>query len=278
MAGIATPPTKKRCLEDDGDTSSPELGSQPKRSKLRVGSTSCSSTSDSSSCEASYDSDSGSDQGNNRAAPRPLTHRYRAPIQQLDDDETSSSGESESSMSSSCSSPSSPSSSSSSSSSSDNESESESNHLPTVSGASDIVSVPLRGPHSKPSIRRFNGSALRNRLTSFLPELRAANENLEQDIAAGNVASVELDHSDETEVDGQYIEMNLGLGVLEEQDEAADSDTSMDSESTISHADDESTQSPSTSQPNPRNNTNVMNKLMGQKPEKKRPTIEEITS
>ncbi|KLJ12405.1 hypothetical protein EMPG_12567 [Blastomyces silverae] len=269
MAGVATPPTKKRCLEDDGDTSSPQLGSQPKRSKLRVGSTSCSSTSDSPSCESSYDSDNGSDQGNDAAVPRPLTHRYRAPMQQLDDDETSSSGESESSMSSSSSSSSSP--------SSGSESESESNHPPAISSASDIVSVPHRRPHFKPSTRRFNSSTLRNRLASFLPELRAANENLEQEIAAGNVAGVELDHSDETEGDGQYIEMNLGLGVLEEQEDDADSNTGTDNESAISHDEDESTQSASTSQPKPRNNTNVMNKLMGKKPEMKQPTIEEIT-
>ncbi|OJD22464.1 hypothetical protein ACJ73_06189 [Blastomyces percursus] len=267
MAGVATPPTKKRCLEDDDEDPSSSLGSQPIKSKRRVASTSCSSTSDSSSCESSYDSDSCRDQGDDAPVPRPLTHRYRAPMQQLDDDETSSSCESESSMSSSSSSP---------SSSSGSESESESNLPPAASSASDIVSIPHGRPHFKPSIRRFNTTTLRNRLASFLPKLRATNENLEQEIAAGNVAGVELDHSDETKVEGQYIEMNLGLGVLEGQTDDAASDTSTGSGSAIARDEDESTKSASASQPKPLNNTNVMNKLMGKKPEMKRPTIEEI--
>ncbi|KKZ62740.1 hypothetical protein EMCG_00326 [[Emmonsia] crescens] len=264
MPSIVTPPTKKRCLEDEDD-STIEPGSQSKRSKLTVGSTSYSTTSDSSSCESGYESDSGSDDGNNTAMPQPLTHRHRAPIQQQFDDETSSSGESESSISS-----------SSSSSSSGSESESESNDIANKSGASDVVSVPHRPPHLKPSIGRFNGSTLRNRLTSFLPELRAANEDLEKDIAAGNVAGVELDHSEDAEVDGEYIEMNLGLGVLEEQGDDTGSDTSPDNESAISYDEDNSTRSARKPQPKPRQNINVMNKLMGNQPEIQRPTIEEM--
>ncbi|PGH33115.1 hypothetical protein GX50_04099 [[Emmonsia] crescens] len=265
MPSIVTPPTKKRCLEDEDD-STIEPGSQSKRSKVMVGSTN-STTSDSSSCESGYESDSGSDDGNDTAMPQPLTHRHRAPIQQQFDDETSSSGESESSISSS---------SSSSSSSSGSESESESNDIANKSGASDVVSVPHRPTHLKPSIGRFNGSTLRNRLTSFLPELRAANEDLEKEIAAGNVAGVELDHSEDAEVDGEYIEMNLGLGVLEEQGDDTGSDTSPDNESAISYDEDNSTRSARKPQPKPRQNINVMNKLMGNQPEIQRPTIEEM--
>ncbi|OJD10800.1 hypothetical protein AJ78_08285 [Emergomyces pasteurianus Ep9510] len=274
MAGIASRPTKKRCLENEDD-STIELGAQAKRSKLTAGSTSYSTTSNSSSCASGYDSDSGSgygsDHGNDAALNQPLTHRYHPHIQQQLDDETSSSGESGSSISSSCSS------SSSSSSSSSGQFESETNDIVNVSGPSDLVSVPHRPPHPKPSIHRLNGSTLRSRLTSFLPQLRVANENLEKEIAAGNAAGVELSQSEDTEIDGQYIEMNLGLGVLEEQRGESGSLTSTDTESTISYDEDNSARPATKKQPKPHHDMNVMNKLMGNKPETKRPTIEDIT-
>ncbi|KAG5294730.1 hypothetical protein I7I48_11382 [Histoplasma ohiense] len=272
MAGFTTQPIKKRCLEDDDDSTT-QPRTQLKRSKLMGCSDTIACPSDSSNCDTGYCSDKGDSQGNDAVEPQPLTHRSRSPTNQQFEDETSSSGESESPMSSACSSSSSP---SSSSSSSGGESEPEVSDIADRSGASDIISVPPRPPLFKPTIRRLNGSTLRSRLASFLPELRAANEVLEKKMATENVAGVELDCSDDREVDGQYIEMNLGLGVLEEQGNDADSDADTYNETTISYDEDESTQSASIPHPKPQQNTSVMNVLMGNKPENQRPTIEEV--
>ena len=56
---------------------------------------------------------------------------------------------------------------------------------------------------------------LLSRLGAFLPQLRAANAELDSSIAAGQISDkcIENVGSDEE----QYIEMNLGLGVLEEK-------------------------------------------------------------
>ncbi|PGH17635.1 hypothetical protein AJ79_00997 [Helicocarpus griseus UAMH5409] len=263
MAGSITP-TKKRSLEDEMEATV-QPGSQSKRSKLEEASTGCSSPCDSSSssCESSCDSNSEDD--SDATIPQTLAFRSRAPLQEQFDDETSSSGESESSISSSCSS----------SSSSDSESESESDDVVNTSTADDIIPIPERPPHLKPSIGRLDGSTLRDRLTSFLPELQAANEELEKEIAAGNVPRVELDHDKDAE-DGQYIEMNLGLGVLEEKGDDTISDTSSESESTVSYEEDNNNEKET--QPKARGDTNVLNKLMGNKSKTKRPNIEEVAS
>lgn len=82
------------------------------------------------------------------------------------------------------------------------------------------------------------GSALAARLKFFLPSLAAANAQLEQERAAGRLAERDIEKLDHVIADGkeadeesnggerQYIEMNLGLGVLEEQDpDACSSDS-----------------------------------------------------
>ncbi|KAF2259294.1 hypothetical protein CC78DRAFT_548459 [Lojkania enalia] len=73
-------------------------------------------------------------------------------------------------------------------------------------------------------------------LADFLPKLRAANKELEAQRKAGTLKVIETgddgesnNNGDETSED-QYIEMNLGLGVLEEKGSDAD-DSSSDSDS-----------------------------------------------
>ncbi|KAF8539281.1 hypothetical protein BDD12DRAFT_805509 [Trichophaea hybrida] len=76
-------------------------------------------------------------------------------------------------------------------------------------------------------------SDLLSRLNSFLPQLSTANASLEAEIAAaGNADTKNIEHvSDDEE---QYIEMNLGLGVLEEIcSEDEDSDSSAVEKNTI---------------------------------------------
>ncbi|EFE38272.1 conserved hypothetical protein [Trichophyton verrucosum HKI 0517] len=61
-------------------------------------------------------------------------------------------------------------------------------------------SIPSRQFSSLP-----DNSALRARLASFLPSLKAANEDLEREIAAGKSMTLEVDNEDEGQ--GQLIEM-----------------------------------------------------------------------
>lgn len=88
---------------------------------------------------------------------------------------------------------------------------------------------------------KFNAASLLSRttnestmVTAFLEQLRVANEQLVAEKDAGTLSARQLEIEDEdAETDGQYIEMDLGLGVLEEQvsqteDEDADVEDSED--------------------------------------------------
>ncbi|ELR05600.1 hypothetical protein VC83_07675 [Pseudogymnoascus destructans] len=108
-----------------------------------------------------------------------------------------------------------------------------------------------------------SNSSLMNKLPGFLAEMDAANRELEAEKKAGTIAERRLeidDDEEEGEKAEQYIEMNLGLGVLEEK--TSDSETSSEGES----SDDE----------------DVMDKLMGAEKdskdegEKKKVGIEEV--
>ncbi|EOA87169.1 uncharacterized protein SETTUDRAFT_153895 [Exserohilum turcica Et28A] len=71
------------------------------------------------------------------------------------------------------------------------------------------------------------GPDIRGFLKDFLPKLKAANEELDAQKKAGTLRS--LDAGDQQ--DGEpYIEMDLGLGVLEEKDANATSDTDGESD------------------------------------------------
>jgi hypothetical protein len=122
----------------------------------------------------------------------------------------------------------------------------------------------------QPMVRKpkFDFAALKSKshlmakLPNFLAEMDAANRELEAEKAAGTLGArrLEIDDKDEDPKVGQYIEMNLGLGVLEEK--TSDSDTSSEGESS--------------------DDKGVMDKLMGAEKdhkdegEKKKIVIEEL--
>ncbi|KAL2841556.1 hypothetical protein BJY01DRAFT_8249 [Aspergillus pseudoustus] len=134
-----------------------------------------------------------------------------------------------------------------------------------LSGDSDqITSLPAR---KKPNIRRFNNQpSVLSKLSAFLPQMKSANDDLQREIAAGRSKDIQLDaESDDDHRDGQYVEMNLGLGVLEEKRPGDDEDFS----------DGETNERGNPSEPQ---ETNVMDRLM--KKEKSsssdKPSIQEI--
>ncbi|CCX12064.1 hypothetical protein FPQ18DRAFT_355441 [Pyronema domesticum] len=71
---------------------------------------------------------------------------------------------------------------------------------------------------------------LLSRLNSFLPQLSEANRTLEEEIKQGKADKRNIEHVDETTE--RFIEMNLGLGVLEEIRDGDSSDEEMDTAST----------------------------------------------
>ncbi|KFY45469.1 hypothetical protein V494_00933 [Pseudogymnoascus sp. VKM F-4513 (FW-928)] len=133
----------------------------------------------------------------------------------------------------------------------------------TTQGANKVTNVqPMdRKPKFDFAALKSN-SLLMNKLPGFLAEMESANRELEAEKQAGTIAErrLEIDDEEEGEKDGQYIEMNLGLGVLEEK--TSDSKTSSEGES----SDDE----------------DVMEKLMGTEKDtndegdKKKVGIEEV--
>ncbi|KAJ5553272.1 hypothetical protein N7494_002650 [Penicillium frequentans] len=136
----------------------------------------------------------------NRKTTLPM--RPSAPVPDNEDsDPTSSSG-----------------SSSSESDSEDSEDENESIHHEPKATPANTSSIPNISGRPKPQIHRMKGnSELLARLSAFLPQMKSANEELEKDIAAGK--DVVMDDEDENK---DYIEMNLGLGVLEEKRDKGD--------------------------------------------------------
>jgi len=81
------------------------------------------------------------------------------------------------------------------------------------SDTTQILNLPIP---QKPSITHISPSAttsdLHQRLSTFLPDLAAANQELDVERAAGRLGERNIEAVD----DEEYIEMNLGLGVLEE--------------------------------------------------------------
>ncbi|MCJ1453165.1 hypothetical protein MMC28_003511 [Mycoblastus sanguinarius] len=68
-----------------------------------------------------------------------------------------------------------------------------------------------------------NLSVLQSRLNSFLPSIRRANEELEVEKKEGRLEERDIENVDGSGEEGKgYIEMNLGLGVLEEKKEDGD--------------------------------------------------------
>ncbi|OJI97306.1 hypothetical protein ASPVEDRAFT_24271 [Aspergillus versicolor CBS 583.65] len=146
----------------------------------------------------------------------------------------------------------------------DAQSETAGNSNNVVTGDNEgITSLPAR---RKPNIRRIDQEpSLLSKLSAFLPQMKTANEDLQREIAAGRAKDIRLDEGDENEAqsDGQYIEMNLGLGVLEEKrpgDEPTSGDEEKDSE------------------PHGHSDTNLMDRLMGKEKtsSSEKPSIQDL--
>ncbi|OGM46787.1 hypothetical protein ABOM_004978 [Aspergillus bombycis] len=122
----------------------------------------------------------------------------------------------------------------------------------------------------KPQIHRIERNPdLFSRLSAFLPQMKSANDKLQEEIEAGRGKDLRLDEVDD-QTDDQYIEMNLGLGVLEEKRPADGVAPSAKSEGpAYSHAESHSNASPE---------SNLLETLMGNKDttSSKKPTIEEM--
>jgi hypothetical protein len=95
------------------------------------------------------------------------------------------------------------------------------------SSDSDDEIINVRPLNAKPTMR-FSESSLGSRLGSFLTEMKGANEKLLADVESGDNPSFELSDSEEG-----HIEMNLGLGVLEEKAEDAEQDTTTEAERSV---------------------------------------------
>ncbi|GKZ29641.1 hypothetical protein AbraIFM66950_005795 [Aspergillus brasiliensis] len=147
----------------------------------------------------------------------------------------------------------------------------------TTSTSDDIPRIPAI---PKPRIHRINKNPdLLSRLSAFLPQMKSANERLEQEIAAGRAKDVRLeldgDDDDDEEMEGKrYIEMNLGLGVLEEKRPGDD-----DEEDNVETKAGQDNQHVLPERPKSGKDSNVLDTLMGNtepSAEKEKPTIEEI--
>ncbi|PLN84310.1 hypothetical protein BDW42DRAFT_162860, partial [Aspergillus taichungensis] len=154
-------------------------------------------------------------------------------------------------------------------------SESRTSDRHTDAQGSDVPpSVPGR---PRPYIHRMKpDNGLLDRLSAFLPQMKSANEDLQREIEAGRGQDIRLDEVDEGG-EGRYIEMNLGLGVLEEK---RDGDNS-DEEDEKDHANNSThPQNPETAAPGSQaKETDVLGKLMGNQHHEasaEKPSIQEI--
>jgi len=131
-----------------------------------------------------------------------------------------------------------------------------------------IVTLPLPKKAKKPAIKAVEVMGqevdLGARLKRFLPQLAAANQELETYRAAGMLKERNLEVVDE-EAGEEYIEMDLGLGVLEET-----SSNSRDSGSRSHHDDNTDTTASETEE------KDILGKLMGRTKRKDGIGIQEV--
>ncbi|KAL4888732.1 hypothetical protein BDV59DRAFT_205851 [Aspergillus ambiguus] len=128
--------------------------------------------------------------------------------------------------------------------------------------------LPHLPARQKPRIHHVERDAdLLSRISAFLPKMRSANDELQREIDAGRAKDVRLDEVDDQD-EGQYIEMNLGLGVLEEKRQG---------EKGSDHASNEDLASSAAPKSEVQADSNVLGTLMGQEDtSSKKPTIEEM--
>ncbi|KAF1921556.1 hypothetical protein BDU57DRAFT_439951 [Ampelomyces quisqualis] len=124
--------------------------------------------------------------------------------------------------------------------------------------------VNLRAGQGQKPKMTFDKSALgpdiRDFLKDFLPQLKAANDELEAKRRAGTLKSREIEMTDADDQE-QCIEMDLGLGVLEEKDANAQHSSASDSDEDMQDGDAEK---------------DVLGKLMGSARRKEPVSIQEV--
>lgn len=109
---------------------------------------------------------------------------------------------------------------------------------PSQSSSSIPTSIPtLRPKNQKPNFARPATSDLKSRLQTFLPQMAAANAELEKLAQEGGLEGKRLEDVGEGD---EYVEMELGLGVMEEKKEGDDSSDETSDESSDDSSEDSS--------------------------------------
>ncbi|KAL6721755.1 hypothetical protein ACLMJK_000860 [Lecanora helva] len=94
------------------------------------------------------------------------------------------------------------------------------------SSLSDTSTPPPLPPRTNPaSLTAKNLSKLQQRLDSLLPKLQSANERLDKLAAEGRLGEQDIENVEGEGGEKGYIEMDLGLGVLEEKGEGRDEES-----------------------------------------------------
>ncbi|KAI5251484.1 hypothetical protein E4T42_04223 [Aureobasidium subglaciale] len=110
--------------------------------------------------------------------------------------------------------------------------------VPSQSSSTIPSTIPtLRPKTQKPSFARPAASDLQSRLQSFLPQMAAANAELEKLAKEGGLEGKRLEDVGEGE---EYVEMELGLGVMEAKKEGEDSSDDSSDESSDESSEDSS--------------------------------------
>ena len=141
-------------------------------------------------------------------------------------------------------------------------------------GSDDEDNVTVIGGPKKPKIGGdgvlIGALDIKARLSAFLPQLAAANSALDKEGAGYSMEDVEEGE--------QHIEMNLGLGVLEETQDGDSSSSDESSESESGEADevDVPVSSGVIKRTEEEKDTKVMDKLLGQKRDRRRGGVEEM--
>lgn len=186
---------RKRPLEDDQPASPPSSLTKRPRTQLAAGQRQLGRSSDAESSSSSETSSLSS---------RDSSDTSSSAEDDSNEESTSSAGTSSSSSSSSCPSPSS----SESDDSEGSEAEEAEDDVDGLDGGHDEAAIEYVPARAKPRIHRVQtDSGILSRVSSFLPKLKAANEDLQRDIAAGRAKDVVMDDVDEEQGEGQYIEM-----------------------------------------------------------------------
>ncbi|KAG9565763.1 hypothetical protein KCU71_g1644, partial [Aureobasidium melanogenum] len=109
---------------------------------------------------------------------------------------------------------------------------------PSQSSSTLPTSIPtIRPKKQKPSFARPTTSDLQSRLQAFLPQMAAANAELEKLAKEGGLEGKRLEDVGEGD---EYVEMELGLGVMEEKREGEENSEDSSDESSEDSSEDSS--------------------------------------